>query len=512
MPPDGGGAPRILVIQGHPRAGALSDALADAYRAGAEWAGATVRSLVLRDLRFDRDVTTAHITAQTQEPDLVAAREAILWAQHLVFVWPTWWAGPPALAKGFLDRVLLPGFAFEETWETMSGFRGLLGPRTAELLTTMDTPAPVYRFLYGRPGHNALARATLGFCGVAPTRIASFGPVNSSTAAERGRWLAQVAADAADLRGLRIGPWRRAGRTLAPWLQALRLQFYPMTWAAYAVGALLAGGPEALSAWRFWLGYLVLFLLEAATVFVNELLDAPSDRINRHFGPFSGGSRVLVSGQLTVPALRRGAWLCAAGAVVAAAGLCALAPAPLPLGLALGALAVLALGYTLPPVKFSWRGLGELDVAVTHSIGVMLPGFLLFGGGWADPAPWWLALPLGLSILPAIILSGLPDRPADAAAGKCSLAVLLGPAGAAGLAMIALSLSAVLPALYWWSDLAGGLYDPVAVPVLLHGLWLLWLLARRLRGGRLDGRMNGLMGLSLAYILWFTLSPLALLW
>ncbi|MEQ8346558.1 MAG: NAD(P)H-dependent oxidoreductase [Sneathiellaceae bacterium] len=504
--------PRILVIQGHPRAGSLSDALAEAYCRGAARAGAELRSLVLRDLSFARDVATARITAQAQEPDLVAAREAILWAQHLVFVWPTWWAGAPALAKGFLDRVLLPGYAFEETWETLSGFRGLLGPRTAELVTTMDTPAPVYRFVYGRPGHNALSRATLGFCGIAPTRIASFGPVNSSTAAQRAGWLDRVEADAAALRGLRIGALRRAGGAAARWLQALRLQFYPMTWAAYATGALLAGGPAVTGQGRFWLGYLVLFLLEAATVFANDLVDAPSDRRNRHFGPFTGGSRVLVAGLLTPRQLRLAAIGCAGGALLAAAGLLALAPDPLPLGLALAVLAVLALGYTVPPLKLSWRGLGELDVAATHSIGVLLPGVLLHGGAAGAALPWLLALPLGLSILPAILLAGLPDRPADAAAGKRTLPVLLGAPAANLLAMAALAASAMLPALYLRLDLADGLYDPIVPGALLHAALLLWLLARRLQRRRLEGRMNGLLALSLAYILWFTLSPLILLW
>lgn len=500
------------MIEGHPRPGSLSDALAEAYRRGARRAGAELRSLRLRELDFARDVTAVPIAAQRQEPDVERARRDIAWAQHLVFVFPTWWGGMPALAKAFIDRVFMPGFAFEETEESISGFRGLLGGRTAQIVTTMDTPAAIYRLAYGRPGHNALGKAILGFCGVAPTRISSFGPVRSATQAERQAWLRRVEADAAALRGVGIGPARAVWRRAVPWLQALRLQFYPMTWAAYAVGALLAGGPAATGQARFWAGYLVLFLLEAATVFVNEVVDEPSDRQNRHFGPFSGGSRVLVGGGLTRRLLLQAALACGAGAALLTVLLLLPAPDPPALGAAAAALAVLAIGYTAPPLKLSWRGLGELDVAVTHSIGVLLFGFLLYGGSWGDPVPWLVSLPLGLSILPAIVLAGLPDRPADAEAGKRTLAVLTGPSAAMAVAILALLVSAALPALYARQGLAQGLYDPLTVAAPLHAALLAALMLRRILRREVEGRMNGLLALALSYILWFALSPLILLW
>ena len=70
----------------------------------------------------------------------------------------------PARLKGFLDRVLVPGFAFREQ---DGHYYGLLGPRTAELMTTMDVPPSVYRWIQGAPGRRAMCRATLGLCGIA---------------------------------------------------------------------------------------------------------------------------------------------------------------------------------------------------------------------------------------------------------------------------------------------------------------------------------------------------------
>src|SRR5690625_7040256 len=76
-------------------------------------------------------------------------------------------------------------------------------------------------------------------------------------------------------------------------------------------------------------------------------------------------------------------------------------------------LTIISLGYTLPPLRLSYRTLGEIDVGLTHSIGVMLCGFLFQGGPFDHPFPWMISIPLFLSIVPAIILAGIPDYAAD---------------------------------------------------------------------------------------------------
>jgi 1,4-dihydroxy-2-naphthoate polyprenyltransferase len=302
-----GGTPlRVLLIVGHPRAGSFSHALAAAYRAGAERAGVELRELELARLGFARDVTTRRFADQPVEPDIAQARALLAWAEHLVLIYPTWWGTMPALLKGFLDRVLAPGFAFAEQGR---GFAPLLGGRSAELLTTMDTPGWVWRWIYGAPGDKAIARATLGFCGIEVVRIARFGPIKESTAAQRQSWLAAAERRGAALSSGPFSPAQRLRRKLASWLKALRLQFYPMTWLAYGVGALAAAsGGEGLQPAPFWLGLACLFLIEVATVFSNEMLDFESDRRNPNHGPFTGGSRVLVTGELGFGEVRRGGW------------------------------------------------------------------------------------------------------------------------------------------------------------------------------------------------------------
>src|SRR5680860_447026 len=224
---------KVMVLLAHPRGSAtLCGAIAESYVKGAREAGCSVELEPLDALAFDPHVRHKSPCEQELEPDLAKLRDAISAADHLVFIYPTWWGTYPALLKGFLDRILTPGWAFEEI-SGGTGFNGLLGGRSAELITTMDTPGPVYRFVNRAPGANAMARATLGFCGIDVTRHTRFGPVNHSMPDERARWI-----EAAERRGrsLKGGPYslrQRCWNRVSSWFAALRLQFYPMTFFAY---------------------------------------------------------------------------------------------------------------------------------------------------------------------------------------------------------------------------------------------------------------------------------------
>ena len=499
---------RVLIIVGHPRKGSFCGALANAYRAGAVRAGAEVRVLWLADLRFDPDVRSFDPAVQRVEDDVRRGRQLITWADHLAFVYPTWWGTMPALLKGFLDRVLAPGFAFEDR-PGGQGWRKLLRGKSADLVTTMDTPGWAYRWIYRAPGHNAMRRAILGFCGIATARVLSFGPIKDCQPAQRQAWLAAAEDRGRALRGGALSLPRKLGQKLAATLQAIRLQFYPMTWLAYLLGALgAAGALSGIEAAPFWLGLLSLFFLEVATVLSNELLDLETDRRNLNYGPFNGGSRVLVDGIMNEREVRAGIMVALGLFLLCTTLLLALSPRPGASGLVLGAMAVLALGYTVPPLKLSYRGLGELDVGLTHATGAILCGFVFQGGTLADAWPWLVSLPLGMAILPSITLSGVPDRDADRAAGKGTLAVRLGVRGAYWIAAIATLLSAAAALVLQHVALVGPLFRGIEFAILPHAALLLWLLAREAGNERGAVRIDGLMVAALTYLMWFVLVPL----
>ncbi len=182
---------RVLIICGHPGKDSLGEALASAYADGAREAGAEVRQITLRTLNFDPNLHEGYRVIQPLEPELQASQEAIAWAQHLVFAYPLWWGGLPAILKGFFDRVFLPGFAFKYRENSQLWDRLLTG-RSARLLVTMDTPPWYHRWINRAPGHRQMKQSILGFCGVSPVRITDIGPVKNAPQAKLKAWVEEA--------------------------------------------------------------------------------------------------------------------------------------------------------------------------------------------------------------------------------------------------------------------------------------------------------------------------------
>ena len=183
---------RVAVIVGHPAADSWCGALADSYAAAARAGGHEVRMVHLAQLDFDPSLHEGYRQIQALEPDLLAAQATLAWAEHLVIAYPIWWGSVPALLKGFLDRILLPGFAFK--YRPGKAFpEQLLRGRSAQLLVSMDTPPWYFRWVYRMPGIVQLKKTTLEFCGIAPVKVAAFGPLIASSPAQRASWLIKAA-------------------------------------------------------------------------------------------------------------------------------------------------------------------------------------------------------------------------------------------------------------------------------------------------------------------------------
>lgn len=182
---------KTLVVLGHPDDESYCGALAQHYVDTAKAAGNDIRFVKLGSEPFDPVLRHGYHQRQDQEPILVEFREGIEWAEHLVFFYPIWWGAMPALLKGAIDRVFLPGFAFKyrqgsQLWDK------LLAGRSAHLFTTMDTPPWYFRWVYRMPGHNQMKRTILEFSGVKPVKISSFGPVRYANEKKKAQWLTQV--------------------------------------------------------------------------------------------------------------------------------------------------------------------------------------------------------------------------------------------------------------------------------------------------------------------------------
>jgi NAD(P)H dehydrogenase (quinone) len=182
---------KVLIIQGNPIENSYGSQLAEVYAMGAAESGAEVRELVLAEMEFDLNLSGGYKGKQPLEPDLQEAQELIAWADHLVFVYPNWWGGMPALLKGFIDRVFLPGFAFKYRRNSPLPEQLLKG-KTARLIVTMDSPYVYYRFYLGQPGHQMMKHSILKFCGVGKVRSTNITQLRKMPEAARKQWLERV--------------------------------------------------------------------------------------------------------------------------------------------------------------------------------------------------------------------------------------------------------------------------------------------------------------------------------
>ena len=185
---------RILVIQAHPDGShpPFCHALAQAYEDAAREAGHEVQRVDLAALDFPLLRSRAEWEDGPLPASLKPAQEGIAWAEHLVFFFPLWLGGMPALLKGFLEQVARPGFALGRSGE--GGWpKKLLTGRSARVVVTMGMPALVYRWVFRAHSLKALERNILGFVGIAPIHETLIGLVEGMSDKHRQGWLRRLA-------------------------------------------------------------------------------------------------------------------------------------------------------------------------------------------------------------------------------------------------------------------------------------------------------------------------------
>ncbi len=182
---------RIALIIGHPDKESYNFALAKAYRKGAESSGFEIQEIIIQDLNFNPNLQFGYRKRTDLEPDLLKSQEILKWANHLVWIYPVWWGSVPAIMKGFLDRVLLPGFAFSKRKDSLWWDKHF-ADKSARLICTLDQPSWYYKWFYSRPSHKAMKKLTLNFIGVKKVRTTTIGPIRLSKENFRAKWLRKV--------------------------------------------------------------------------------------------------------------------------------------------------------------------------------------------------------------------------------------------------------------------------------------------------------------------------------
>jgi len=249
----------------------------------------------------------------------------------------------------------------------------------------------------------------------------------------------------------------------AAWVQAVRVQFVPPSFLPVTLAAAIAWA-------RYDVFDPVAFLLVFVGVTVHHfglnMLDDVLDYIHavdRAWGdeknPYTGGSGVLTEGLLTVSDLKRGVALCYG--ITIAVWICLGFWKGWPV-LLIGAIGILSsIFYTVPPVKYAYRGFGELGLLVNFGP-VLVSGSYYVQRQTLDPEPLIVSLVPGFLMWSMIVINEIPDYEEDRLSGKMNLVARFGRE--AGVVLYVAGLVSA------FGVLAGSVLFGVASPWILLGL------------------------------------------
>lgn len=187
---------KILIIYTHPKHQSFNGAILKQVQNNLSKTH-TVKTLDLYAEQFD-PVLRFDENHRRRDLDKVAEmeqyRDLVTWADHLIFIFPIWWSGMPAILKGFIDRVFVSGFAY--SYKKM-GMQGHLQGKSAWIITSHNTPGFLLPFVqdYGK----ILKRQILGMCGIKPCKITSLPYLRATNLEKRQKMLDKIAQQASKI-------------------------------------------------------------------------------------------------------------------------------------------------------------------------------------------------------------------------------------------------------------------------------------------------------------------------
>jgi len=186
---------KISVILAHPNPQSFNHAIAQTAVRTLQESDHQVAFHDLYAEGFDPLLPAAEIPDEAPLDSCIAAHCAeVAAAEGIVIVHPNWWGQPPAILKGWVDRVLRAGVAYRFL-EGDSGEGvpiGLLQARAALVFNTSNTPRKRELEVFGDPLEALWKTCIFDLCGVKAFYRRMFGVVVTSTLEERQRWLAEI--------------------------------------------------------------------------------------------------------------------------------------------------------------------------------------------------------------------------------------------------------------------------------------------------------------------------------
>ena len=185
---------KVLIITSHPWDGSYNYALRQSVENGLKKSNTTYEVLDLVKDQFNPVMTDKDLAVYSKgkfvDPKVGEYQKKIEESDLIVFVFPVWWGLFPAILKGFLDKILLPGWAFNTGM--LGSLIGLIKGKKAVVISTMNTPKFLYHLYLFAPLKNAFIRNTLKMVGIKKVKWFELYRVLSVSNEKRKNWLSDI--------------------------------------------------------------------------------------------------------------------------------------------------------------------------------------------------------------------------------------------------------------------------------------------------------------------------------
>jgi putative NADPH-quinone reductase len=189
---------KVAVVFNHPYEGSFCNAILRTVVNSLRTAGHETDILHLDNEGFNPVMTAADLQGFVKgapvDPKVIEYRRRLEQADHLIIIFPIWWELMPAMMKGFIDKVIFPGVAYDYD---RSGRFPKMKPRLPRLkgitlITTMNSASLVYRLVFGNAIKKALFAGTFWKMGYGNRKWINYGMVKFVSEEKRKKWLSQL--------------------------------------------------------------------------------------------------------------------------------------------------------------------------------------------------------------------------------------------------------------------------------------------------------------------------------
>jgi len=188
---------KVAIVFNHPYDGSFCNAILNAVTVGLQRGKHEVDVMHLDKERFNPVMTGEDLKAfrdkKPTDSKVIEYNNRIKDADHLIFIFPIWWELMPAMTKGFIDKVIFPGVAYEYKDESNTTMKLLwTNIKSVTMITTMNTPSFAYWGIFGNAIQKAVMRGTFWKIGYKNRKWISFNMVKMISVEKRKKWLIEM--------------------------------------------------------------------------------------------------------------------------------------------------------------------------------------------------------------------------------------------------------------------------------------------------------------------------------